>query len=434
MRKKALIMSIMALGAFALASAETWTLERCIDYATEHNITVKMRQAGQQQAALSVTEAKSGYLPRLSASAGQSWNIGRGLTAANTYADRNTSNFNWSASLSVPIFNGMQTTRRVQYAKANLAQVTEQYEAAKEDISINIITAYLQVLYSKEMLATARHQVDISTNELARQQALVDAGKIPEVDMLQARSQLANDELNLTQIVNDEILARVDLVQLLELDTEVADFDVAPISDMELTVLSPDQAYERALQFNHSIRAARRGIDVSDRSISLAKSGYLPTLSFSGGLGSSYFKVSGMPNDNFSSQMKNNYSTYFGFSLNVPIFDAFSTRNNVRRAKAEKVNAELQLDQAEQQLFRSIQQAYYQATSAHKKLESCLVAEDAAVKAFDAMREKYNIGRATPTEYEQAKSKALTATANRISARYELTLRSRLLEYYTTEH
>ncbi|PWL59527.1 MAG: transporter [Bacteroidales bacterium] len=431
--KHLLLYPALLLGTFP-AIAETWDLDRCISYAVENNITIKSRQNDVASSQQNVTDAKSRYLPTLSANAGQSWNIGRGLTAENTYADRNTSNFQWGASFNLPIFSGLSTTRQVAYAKANLATVTEQYEAAKEDISLNVITAYLQVLYCKELNEVAIGQVELSEYELERRSALLEAGKIPEIDMLEAKSQLAQDELNRTQTANDIRLALVDLAQLLELD-DIDGFDVSPLDDdSSLLTLTPEDVYDAALQHNHTILAARNGIIASDKNISLAKTGYIPTVNFNAGLGSSYYKISGMPNDPFGKQMKNNYSTYFGFSLNIPIFDALNTRNSVNRAKVQSVTARLQYDDACQRLFKSIQQAYYQADGARHKLKASEVAEDAAQKAFEAMREKYNLGRATPSEYEQSKTKALRATAERIQAGYELILRTRLLEFYATPH
>ena len=162
----------------------------------------------------------------------------------------------------------------------------------------------------------------------------------------------------------------------------------------------------------------------------MAKSGYLPRLSFNAGIGSSYFTMSGVDSDPFRKQMKNNYSTNFGFSLSIPIFDGLNTRNSVRRAKVQHLSAELQYEQAEQNLYKTIQQAYYQADGAQKRLKASEVARDVAQQSFEAMREKYNIGRATPTEYEQAKTKALRTTAECIQARYEMIMRMRILDFY----
>lgn len=437
MKAKSLLFGLFLAAALSSPSTaraqEAWTLDSCINYAHEHNITLKMRANQTEGGRLSVTEAKSGFLPTVSAGASQSWNVGRGLTSENTYANRNTSSFSYQAGMSLPVFSGLRNSRRLALAKANLSQLAEQYEAAREDITVNVITSYLQVLYNKELQEVAVQQVALSEYELSRRKALLEAGKIPEAELLDAVSQLEQDKMNLTQTTNDVTLALVDLAQLLQLNN-VEGFDVAPLADENALIIPAEEAYTRALQYNHGVEAARRGIASADRNISLAKSGYLPSLSFNAGIGSSYYKVSGLPNEGFGPQMKNNFATNFGLSLSIPIFDGLQTRNSVRRANVEKLNAQLELEQTEQQLYRTIQQAYYQAVGAEKKLVSAKAAREAADAAFASMQEKYSLGRATPYEYEQAKTKALTAVAQQIQARYELLMRSRLLQFYARPH
>ena len=410
-------------------SAQAWTLDQCVDYAIEHNITLKQRAADYESSKISVASAKAGYLPNVNAGISQSWSLGRGLTSENTYANRNTSSTSWNASINVPLFDGLSTPRQVSYAKANLAATLEQFEAAKENVTLNVITSYLQVLYNKELHEVALNQVELSKYELSRQEALLEAGKIPEVDMLEAKSQLAQDELSVATSANDTRLSLLDLAQLLELD-DIEGFDVAPLEEESGLLASPDDVYAQALNINHGLRAARSNIFAAERSITLAKSGYMPRLSFNAGIGSSYFTMSGMDSDSFSRQMKNNYSTNFGLSLSIPIFDGLSTYNSVRRAKVQRITAQLQYDEAEQNLYKTIQQAYYQADGAQKKLKASETASETADKAFEAMREKYNIGRATPTEYEQTKTRALRAKAECIQARYEMIMRARILDFY----
>ena len=419
--KRIIAMLTIATASTVTMWADTWSLDSCINYAVEHNLTVKTRQNDIESSKLSVTSAKSQLLPNVSASAGQSWSIGRGLTAENTYANRNTSNTQWGASFTLPVFNGLSTVRQIQLAKANLSTVIEQYAAAKDDITLNVITAYLQVLYNREL----------STYELTRQRALLEAGKIPEVDLLEAESQLAQDKLQATTTANDTRLALVDLAQLLELD-DIDNFDITTLDGEEQPILPAESVYNNALNINHTLKAARGEIAAAERNISVAQSGYIPRLSFNAGIGSSYYTVTGMEHPSFSRQMKDNFNTYFGFSLSIPIFDGLSTRNSVKRARVQHVASKLQYQDAENRLYKTIQQAYYQAVSAQERSKSCLIAEDAANKAFEAMREKYNLGRATPSEYEQAKNKALRTTAERIQAHYELILRTRILNFYDT--
>lgn len=430
MKRNILVVSLYISGAL-FCSAGSWDLDSCINYAVNHNISVKNRNIEKMSAEVDVTSAKNKFLPEVSANASQSFNFGRGLTAENVYANRNTSNFQWGASISLPLFQGLSTVRQVNYAKANLRAVIEQYEAAKDDISLNVISAYLQVLYCDEIHQVAVNQVTLSRNELERRNELLAAGKIPEVDMLETKSQLAQDELSETVAQNDYMLALVDLAQLLELD-DIDGFSIAPLCDTEQPILSAETVYRNAMTSNHSILAARHRITAAERNVELAKSGYIPRLSLNAGLGSSYYKVNGFDNQSFSDQMNNNFNTYIGFSLNIPIFDAFSTRNSVKKAKIAQLSAQLQYDSDENSLYKAIQQAYYQAVGAKKKLEASLEAEHSAEQTFESMREKYNLGRATPTEYDQAKTKYLKATSERVQAKYESILRNRILHFYNS--
>ena len=183
--------------------AETWTLENCVSYALTHNLSVKARQLNIESGQLQLTEAKDRFLPSLNASAGESLNFGRGLTANNTYADRNTTNFQWGASLQLPLFQGLSEYRQIKVAKSNLQQLLYEHEAAKDNVTLNIISQYLQVLYAKEVHASALSQLSQTTYEVGRQKALLEAGKVPEADLLDAESQKAQDELQVVTSEND---------------------------------------------------------------------------------------------------------------------------------------------------------------------------------------------------------------------------------------
>ena len=176
--------------------------------------------------------------------------------------------------------------------------------------------------------------------------------------------------------------------------------------------------------------ASRQSVEVAQRRISLAKTGYIPRLSFNAGIGSSYYTVGGMPRETFSDQMRHNYSTYLGFSLSIPIFDGFSTRNSVRRAHLQRLQAELEVDRTSSQLFTSIQQAYYQATGARSSYITSLDVLDKMRLSFAATQEKYSLGRATPAEFEQAKSLLSRTEITSIQAHYEYLLRTRILLFY----
>ena len=421
-----ILLSLCSLSAFA---AEPWSLDSCINYAVEHNINVRTSALNRLSGELSITEAKDAFLPQVSAGVSQSFNFGRGLTAENTYANRNTSQTGWNVGLQLPIFQGLSAIRRLDYQKANLRTLIEREEATKDDVTLNVISQYLQVLYCGEIHAVAIEQLRISNIELARRRALFEAGKIPELDITQAESQVAQDELSEVSARNDRTMALVDLAQLLQLP-DIESFDIIPLPDTTMPLLSADDVYRHALNTNHGILAQQYAVDAADKNIDVARSGYIPRLSFNAGIGSSYYKLNGVDNPSFSRQMRDNLNKSIGFSLSIPIFDAFSTRNSIRRAKVEKLNASLQLENARLSMFKTIQQAYYQAVAADKKRTSSKTARKATHAALLAMQEKYNYGKANATEFEQAKSDYIRAASQAIQAKYESMLRLRILNFY----
>lgn len=421
---------VLALSAVA-AGARTWTLEECVDYAVEHNIDVLSRRIEAGQSENEVTAAKDAFLPQVSAYGSQSFNFGRGLTADNTYANRNTTSTSFGAQLNLPIFQGLGAVRRLDYSRTALKASLQQVEAAKDDVTLNVIAQYLQALYASEMTQVARINLAISTAELLRRGVLIEEGRLPELDIHEARAQVANDELGLTNALNDSITAVLDLAQLLNLPS-ADDFELAPLADDDTLLPDPGTVFANALSFNHTILAQQYNAEAAGKNVAVAKSGYLPTLNFSAGLGTNYYRTSGFDNETFSQQMRHNFAKSIGFSLNVPLFDAFNTRNSVRRARAQEATARLQLDDARNRLYKAIVQAHTQAVAAAKKAVSADVAVESNKAAFDAMQIKIDNGRATATEYETSKQNYMSALAQAVQAKYERILRARILNFYNS--
>lgn len=431
MKQKLFIVALFFAPVFSAMGQETWSLDQCVDYAIAHNISVRQSQLQVEQGELAVTSAKDAFLPNLSGQAAEGFNFGRGLTADNTYANRNTSNFQWGLNFSLPLFNGLQDVRQLRASRSQLQQYLLDVEAAKDDVTLNVIAQYLQVLYAKEVLQSAQSQLDYSSYEVERQKALVDAGKVAAATLYDAEALQAQDKLQVITAENEVRVALVNLANLLQLPTADG-FDISAINEELPLIPGPDVVYARALDCNKSILSARQGIEVAQDNISLAKAGYLPRLNFNASFGSTYYTVSGMPADPFGTQMRNNLSTYIGFSLNIPIFDGFSTRNNIRRARLSESSARLELDRRESDLYKTIQLAYTQASGARDKY---LTSEETLEKtrlSFIATQEKYNLGRATPAEFEQAKNNLFKVEISRIQSLYEYLLRYRILHFYET--
>ncbi len=412
------------------SSAERWTLEKCVDYALEHNIEVQQRLLEVRQGELAVREQKDQVLPRLSGYGSENFSFGRGLTADNTYANRNTGSFSVGAQLSLPLFQGLRVVRGTKYSNTSLRALVEQSEAVKDNVTINVIAQYLQALYARENLEVARMSLTVAQDELHRREQLLEAGKIPELDLYEARAQVSRDELTVVNAVNDSIMAVLDLANLLNLEND-GSFDISPLEeDGDMSIPSVEQVWSAMLIDNHSLRAASIQREAARQNVDLAKTGYIPTLSFSAGLGTNYYKTSGFNNESFGDQMRNNFSKSLGFSLNIPIFDGFSTRNSIARANLQQLNAELNMENTRQSLYKTITTAHAQAIAAERKEKTSDTTVESTKAAFEAMRVKYDNGRANATEYEKSKADYLNALADRLQARYERLLRTRILRFY----
>ena len=356
-------------------SQEKWDLERCIRHAIENNLNIKQQEASKEQSEVELNTAKWSRLPDLNGSASHSFNFGRSIQADNTYQSLNTQNTAFSLNTSIPLFTGLKITNNIALAKLNLQAATEDLNKAKEDISIQVASAYLQVLFNDELAQVAHIQVELSKEMLEQKEAYFKTGKASEAEWLEAKSRVAQDQLSAVQADNNYKLALLDLSQLLELPSPDNFSIVSPTAEMEeymSSITSPTDIYNQAILFKPSIKAAQYRLEGAAKSVKIAKSAYFPQLSFGAGLSTNYYKVAGMKNPVFGSQLRDNFSQYFGFQLSVPIFNRFGTRNQVRSARIQQNTLNWQLEDSKKALYKEIQQAYYNALGAESRYQSSI--------------------------------------------------------------
>jgi outer membrane protein len=283
-----------------------------------------------------------------------------------------------------------------------------------------------------EMADVALRQISIDSAQVARLQALLNIGKASEAELAQQKATLAQSQLTATQANNNLQLALLSMTQLLELESPEGFSVVRPeIGSVGGHVIAtPEDIYADALATKPEIQAQQLRLRATENSIKIAQAGYYPTLSFSAGLGSNYYKTSGFKADGFADQMKNNFSQYLGFNLNIPIFNRFQTRNSVRSAKLDRQNQTLQLDNTKKALFKEIQQVYYNAVAANQKLMSSQQACESSETAFRLTQAKYEQGKATITEFNEAKNNYLKAESDLTQTRYEFLYQQALIRFY----
>ena len=419
-----------------LAQPKQWSLRECCDYAVAHSISIKQQQNQCRQQEIQLSTAKNSRLPDLSGSMGQNFSFGRGLTADNTYSNTNTSSTSISLGASVPLFTGFQIPNQIKLNQLNLEAATADLEKAKNDISMQVAQAYVQILYDLEIADVAHRQIAIDSMQVVRLQALVDNGKASQAELSQQRATLANSHLTATQADNNTRVAILTLTQLLELPSPEGFEIVRPNLDKLVglvgldKLVTPDQIYADALGIKPEILAQQLRLKATDHNIKIAQAGYYPTLSLSGGLGTNYYTTSGFKADAFGTQLKNNFSQYIGLNLNVPIFNRFQTRNNIRQARIEQENQQLQFDNTKKTLYKEIQQVYYNALNAQAKERTSQEAVQSSKDAFTLMQAKYENGKATITEFNESKNNYLKSESDLVQARYENLYQQALIQFY----
>ena len=423
---------------FSLAGAQpqSWTLSQCIDHALSHNISVRQYENQLRQREVQLSNAKNQRLPDLSASASQSFSFGRGLTADNTYTNRSTSSTSFSLGTSVPLFTGFRIPNNVRLNELNLAAATADLEKARNDISMQVAQSYVQILYDMEMADVARRQIAIDSAQVARLQVMLSLGKASEAQLSQQKATLAQSRLTATQADNNTRLALLSLSQLLELESP-EHFSIVrpelqePVEQLAASAIpAPDAIFAEALTTRPEIASESLRLQMAEKNILLAKADLYPTVSFSAGLGSNYYKTSGFPAEPFGTQMKNNFSQYLGFNMNIPIFSRFQTRNSIRSARIDRVNQSLALDNTKKNLYKEIQQAYYNTIAAQQKLGSSRQACQSAADAYRLTTAKYEQGKASITEFNEQKNIYLKAESDLTQARYEYLYQTALIRFY----
>jgi len=426
---------IATLIALPATAQHQWSLRECCDYAVEHSIPIKQQENQRRQQEIQLSNSKNSRLPDLSASLNQNFSFGRGLTADNTYTNTNTSSTSLQLGASMPLFTGFQIPNQIKLNQLNLESATADLEKAKNDIRMQVAQAYVQILYDMEISDVAHRQIEIDSMQVERLQAFVANGKASESELSQQRATLANSHLVATQADNNTRLAILSLTQLLELPTpdgfSVVRPELADVSaDIAASIPSPDIIYAEALGIKPEIAAQQLKLKGTEYNIKIARAGYYPTLSLSGGLGTNYYTTSGFKSENFSTQLKNNFSQYIGLNLNIPIFNRFQTRNSIRTAKIERENQQLQLDNTKKTLYQEIQKVYYNALNALSKEQSSLEAVKSTQTAFNLMQAKYENGKATITEFNESKNTYLKSESDLVQARYEHLYQQALIDFY----
>lgn len=414
------------------AAGIPWTLDDCIGFAQRNNLDVQRRSLQVEKSDVELSTAKYSRLPDLNASVGADASFGRVLSSDNTYQTKNQTSGSLNVSASVPLFQGMRINHQVKAGKLDLAAAVEDLERAREDVAIHVMTLYLEVLYNKEMVGVAERQLTLSTQQAERSRALAAAGKQPESTVYESDALVASNRMTLTQARNDLQLALLNLSQALNRES-AAGFDIVDpaLDSVALAALhrlcSADDVYAYAAENRPHIRAERLRLESSEHSAAIARSALYPSLSLSGGYGTGVYSAD---QDKFWTQMRHNSREYVGVSLNVPIFNRRATRNGIRTAQIAVRSQQLAVTEAERELRKLIEQAWYNADASYAKYRSAEAAAASARIAFAYEERKAEAGRSTVFDFNDAKTRMEKAEADAVQAKYEFVFRSKILDFY----
>lgn len=418
---------------------EVWTLKQCIDYAIEHNINVRQRVLEMENQEVDLSTTKFSRLPDLNAGLGQNFYFGRGPGRDGTYQDQSQSSSSLNVSTNVALFSGFRINNQVKAKQFSLQAAVEELNRAKEDLSLNITSYFLQVLLNKELLKVAEDQVRLSKDQVEQTEVLVNAGKSPESELYDARAALAKEELNRTQAANTLQLSLLDLSQLLNLqsldgfDVVMPDMGEMVIGEM-LNLQTPLDVYKQSVNNRPAVKAAEFRVQSSERNLKVVRSAYYPTLSLGASYNNSYYHTYNLPegssNASFSTQMSHNGSESVGLSLNIPVFNRMYTRNQVKMARLSIENQQLMLDDIRLSLYKEIQQSYYNAVAAHEKYRSSERSVEASEMAFRYEEQKYKAGKSTSYQFNDVKTRLARSQSDAVQAKYDFIFRSKILDFY----
>ena len=414
----------------------TWSLQKCIDYALKNNIQIKQQEVNTHYYENQVSQAKSNQLPNLNAQIGNDFSFGRSLTYDNTYKNVNSSSVSGAINTNFTIWNGFTLTNEVKRQQFDLQATLQDFQKAKDDIMLNIAGAYLEILFAEEVESVSEAQIEVTKQQINRTQQLVDAGSLAKGSLLEIQAQQAREELQVVNDQNNVQLAYLTLYQLLDLPiTESFKIEkpVLPEIKSNLTMANSLDVYNNAMNVRPEIKAAQLRVKSAEMQLAIAKGNQFPSLSF----GANYYnlfnnKYSDIYGEKiaFGDQLKNNARASAGLTLSIPIFNRFQVKNSISNANLQISNYKYQLQTASNVLRKEIEQAYMNALAALNRYLSTQKAVVSMEEAFRYVEERFNVGMVNSVEYNQSKNDLTTAQSQLLQAKYEYIFRTKILDFY----
>lgn len=409
----------------------SWNLESCIEYALQNNINIRKNKINAQSSAIDVLTAKANLFPNLSFSTSHNF-VNRPLTEDGN-VNKNSYNGNYGLNASWTVFNGGKNNKTVAQQELNKQMSDLDVYSGENSIIESIVQLYIQILYADESVKINESTLVVSEAQMNRAKELLAAGSIAKSDYAQLEAQYSNDKYLLVNAQASLQNYKLQLKQLLELEGDDEMNVLLPsIGNEDVLALLPDKydIYQKALTFRPEIEAGKLNIQASELGVGIAKAGYSPTISLSGGIGTNHTSGS---NFTFAEQVKNGWNNSVGVTLSIPIFNNRQTKSAVQKARLTYESSKLDMLNEEKTLFRTVEGYWLDATTAQQKYVAAMEKMRSSEISYELVNEQFNLGMKNTVELLTEKNNLLSARQEVIQAKYMAILSIQLLNFYQGE-
>lgn len=444
---------------------EVITIQRAIEVTLNNNLQVKQAKLNESLSDENLIQSKNALLPTLSGSGSFNTNFGRSLDpSTQSFNSQKFSSFNGGISSSVMLFQGLQKLNQIKQNKFLLDADKTNVEKVKNDLILQVITAYMQILYNKDFLEAAKQQLTVAKKQLVQQQELLDVGNKTLADLAESKSLVATAELDVTTAENALTISYLTLAQLMDIPSSTRYLVKAPdVSNFAASafIYDPEQVYTDAMALFPDIKLSALRTEAAKKGIDIARGSYYPSLSLGAGLNTNYssgrqrvtsvqsngFKEIGRTqttneivqapdfttfseNYKFKDQLTDNFGQYVGVSLQIPIFNGFTARSGVRKAKISYMQNQTEEQLTKNNLNKVIYQAVADLKAAQSTFESSTKTFNARKEAFSVIEQRYNVGLVNSLDYSTSQTNKNKAEIDMIRARYDLLFKAKVIDYY----
>ena len=422
-----MVILLAAWCCLSMHAQKKWTLDDCINYAMENNVSMKLAKLQKQSAQEDVEQSKAALLPTLSANTNQ----GVGYSPFdNTGADKAYYNGTYNVNAQWTVWNGGQNTNTLKLNKLADEQADLNVTVTANSLQEQITKLYVQILYQAEAIEVNRQSLETSKKNEERGQQMVEVGKMSKADLAQLTAQRASSEYSIVEAETQLSKYKLQLKQVLDLEVG-AEFDVAipSTSDQQALAEIPSLAsvYEAAMAQRPEIKNAKLDIESTDLKLKIAKAGKLPTISISGGASTS---TNSMSSTAWGTQMKNGLGLSASVGVSIPIFDGRKTKTAVNKARIAQDQAQVNFESEQHDLYTTVEGYWLDAVNNQQKFRSASATVESEQESYNLLTEQFNLGLKNIVELMTGKDKLLTAQQNKLQSKYMTILSQQLLKFY----